>query len=289
MSLSAPQSDSPAVAAPSSSRGGLPAWLRDPLLHFLVLGALLFAIDHALSGKAYDPHTIVVDAKVDQHAIDIFQASRGRPPTEQELSALRQRWVDNEVLYREGLALQVDRGDEAIRDRVIFKALSIIEASVKLPPYDDQTLRTWFEARRDKYEEPARYDFQEAVLAGDNGEAAVRAFVRALNAGTPGDAQAGLRVFKARPEPTVVQSYGEDFAAALKKAPREEWVALPAKEGWRAIRLIAQTPARPADYDALRGVILQDWTDQTMAEQRTAAVRNQARKYNIKYETGRKE
>ncbi len=54
-------------------------------------------------------------------------------------------WLDNEVLYREGLALQLDKGDTAIRERVIFKALSVIDASVKLPPVDESTLREWFE------------------------------------------------------------------------------------------------------------------------------------------------
>lgn len=275
------------LAAPSGSPSR--HWLRDPLLHFLLLGALLFAIDYAISGKAYDPHTIVVDASVDSQAIEIFQASRGRPPTEAELKVLRQRWIDNEVLYREGLALQVDKGDENIRERVIFKALSIIEASLKLPPYDDKMLRAWFEERRAKYDEPARYDFQEAVLAGDNSEAAMRAFVAALNSGTPpDDAQAGLRVFKTRPEPTIVQSYGEAFAEALKKARPDEWTALQAKSGWHAIRLTAVTAARPADYEVLRGIVLQDWTDQRMAELRTEAVRGQARKYTIKMETGAK-
>ena len=85
-------------------------------------------------------------------------------------------WLDNEVLYREGLALRLDKGDTAIRERVIFKALSVVDAGIKLPPVDDAVLREWFEKNRAKYDEPARYDFQEAVLAGERSEAAVRAF-----------------------------------------------------------------------------------------------------------------
>ena len=92
-------------------------------------------------------------------------------PNADELEALHRVWLDNEVLYREGLALQVDKGDTAIRERVIFKALSVVDSNVKLPPADDQVLRTWFEAHRDKYDEPARYDFEEAALSGDNSEA----------------------------------------------------------------------------------------------------------------------
>ncbi len=64
----------------------------------------------------------------------------------------------------------------------------------KLPAIGDAQLRKWFEEHREKYDEPTRYDFDEAALSGDNSQAAVEAFVKELNNGTPGDAKAGLRV-----------------------------------------------------------------------------------------------
>ncbi|MES3013972.1 MAG: hypothetical protein V4750_09635, partial [Pseudomonadota bacterium] len=159
-----------AHAVPSVRGARLPAWLREPLLHFVALGALLFAIDHVIVGRADDPRTIgthpeikrlpksplnaddprtiVVGAEVDAEAKQVFKAARGREPDAAELAALRAVWLDNEVLYREGLALQVDKGDTAIRERVIFKALSVVDANVKLPPVDDKLLRAWFESRR---------------------------------------------------------------------------------------------------------------------------------------------
>ena len=262
----------------------LPNWTREPLLHFLLLGAALFAVDHLLASKKDDPRLILLSAQEDARIKEVFKASRNRDPGAPELKALRERWLDNEVLYREGLALQVDRGDPAIRDRVIFKSLSVVDANTRLPPFDDKLLREWFEKRRDKYDEPARFDFQEAALVGDNTESAVRAFVVALSRGTPGDAQAGLRVFKGRPHANLVQTYGEDFARALEAAPVGTWQAYRTSAGWRAMRLESVTPANPADFATLRGVVLQDWTDATMAEQRTAAVRALAKKYIVRIE-----
>ena len=272
---------------PLVRRARIPAFLREPLLHFVVLGALLFAIDHVLVGRADDPRTIVVGAEVDAEAKQVFKAARGREPDAAELAALRAVWLDNEVLYREGLALQVDKGDTAIRERVIFKALSVVDANVKLPPVDDQVLRAWFESHRAKYDDPARYDFQEAVLAGDNSESGVRAFVLALNAGTPGDAKAGLRVFKGRPHANLAQSYGAEFAQALEGAAPGEWRALSAKDGWHAVRLDAITPPRRASFETLRNVVRQDWTDATMSEQRSAAVKALARQYRVTNEAAR--
>jgi hypothetical protein len=260
-------------------------WLREPLLHFVVLGGLLFAVDHALFSRTDDPHTIIVGPEVDSEAVTLFEKIRGRKPNAEELDALHRVWLDNEVLYREGLALQVDKGDPAIRERVIFKALSVVDANVKLPAIDDAQLRAWFESRRDKYDEPARYDFQEAALAGDNSEAAVRSFVAALNAGAPGDSGAGLRVFKARPYANLVQSYGPVFPKTLEAVAAGQWQALSTRDGWRAIRLDTITPPTPAVFEVLHGVVLQDWKDATASEQRSAAVRQLAKKYRVKFET----
>jgi PPIC-type PPIASE domain len=266
----------------------LPQWLREPLMHFALLGALLFGIDHLLFAREDDPRVIVVGAEVDAEARKLFKASRGQDPNPEELAALRRVWLDNEVLYREGLSLQVDKGDTAIRERVIFKALSVVDANVRLPAFDEAVLRAWFEKNRAKYDDPARYDFQEAVLSGDTNEAAVRSFVAALNAGTPGDAQAGLRVFKGRPHANLVQSYGADFARALEEGPTGEWRAIASKAGLRVMRLEAVSPARPAVFDTLRGVVLQDWKDAVASEQRSAAVQTLAKKYDIRYEADAK-
>jgi hypothetical protein len=81
-----------------------------------------------------------------------------------------------------------------------------------------------------------------------------------------------------------VQSYGAEFATALAASRPGEWQALKTKEGWRAVRLNASTPPKPARYEVLRGVIMHDWTDALASEQRTAAVRALAKKYKVEYE-----
>ena len=271
-------------ATGTSQNSALGRWLREPLVHFIVLGALLFSVDHWLISRNDDPNTIVMGAEVDEEARRVFKAARGVEPDAVQLAALRKVWLDNEVLYREGLALQVDKGDTGIRDRVIFKALNIIGSNLQRPAFDDKTLRDWFESRREKYDEPARFDFEEAVLSDDNTEEAARAFAAALNAGTPGDAKAGLRVFKGRPKANVLQSYGAEFTQALEASPVGEWRAHQTKDGWRVVQLTALTPGKPAVFENLQGVVLQDWTDAVMAEQRSAAVDALAKKYTIRIE-----
>jgi hypothetical protein len=259
-------------------------WLREPLLHFLLIGAALFAVDAWVASRTEDARVIAIDEAVDREAINVFKTARGRDPNEEELFALRRVWLDNEVLYREGLALEMDRGDPMIKDRVIFKALAMINAGLTLPQVDDTALRAWFEKNRSRYDAPERYDFEEAVLAGDSGEETARSFAVALNAGAPGDSKAGLRVFKDRPRSNIVQSYGEDAAKSLAALEPGKWTAVAQRDGWRVLRLVALQAAQPASYEELRGIALQDWKDTTMSELRSAAVREMARKYTVRTE-----
>ena len=278
----------PPASLPLPQRPSERAWLREPLLHFLLIGAALFGVDHLLNTGQGDGNEIVISADVDEEARQLFKAKRGQEPNAEEMAALRKVWLDNEVLYREGLALQLDKGDTAIRERVIFKALSIVDGGTQLPPVTDELLRAWFDKHRARYDEPARFDFQEAVLEGSAGEAAIRGFVEQLNNGTPGDAKAGLRVFKGRPHSNLLQSYGEDFAKALEASTPGQWLALQSRDGWHAVRLDSTTAPKPARFEALRGVVLQDWTDATLAEQRSAAVTALSKKYKIKVEAASK-
>ena len=103
--------------------------LREPLLHFLLLGALLFWLYGALNRGALDaPGEIVVDrARVENIAAQ-FQRTWQRPPTAQELQGLIDSWVREEVYYREGLAQHLDRDDPVVRRRVAQKLAAMADA-----------------------------------------------------------------------------------------------------------------------------------------------------------------
>jgi hypothetical protein len=257
---------------------------REPLLHFLLLGSLVFGADHVLSARRGDPQTLTVGTAVEKEAREIFRAGMKREPTSKEMKVLLDRWIDNEVLYREGLALGLDRGDGAIRERVIFKALSVTQAGLALPKIDEAGLRAWFEARHDRYDVPARYDFLEAVLVGDAMPPALGAFVEALNGKRESAAQSDLRVFRDRPRANLIESYGGEFTAALERLKPGEWQALPSIQGLRVVRLESVRPGSAARFEDMKDAVLQDWKDDTMALLTTQAVREMGRKYALRNE-----
>lgn len=256
---------------------------REPLLHFVLLGGLIFAADQIVRARVGDPNVIVVGPEVEREAREIFRTAKGREPTSAELDVLRARWIDNEVLYREGLALRLEQGDPALRERVIFKALNVIESNLRLPEADEAALKAWFEQHRDQYDVQARFDFSEAVPT-DSREAAVRRFAEALNAGAQTDLTSGLRIFQARPHNTIVDAFGAEFATALDDLPLQQWRVLKSSEGARIVRLEAREPGVTANFDEVRLQVLQDWRDAKAQEIRTTAVRELGKKYTVRVE-----
>jgi len=264
--------------------GPLSHILREPLLHFLVLGALVFGVDHTLSLDKDDPQTITISKSVKTEAHDIFTGGLKREPSEAEMKTLLDRWVDNEVLYREGLALGLDRGDSAIRDRIIFKSLSVTQSGITLPRIDEAGVRKWFESKRDRYDTPIRFNFLEAVVTSDRSPEALTKFVAALNGKGKIDAESSLRVFKDRPRKNLLQSYGADFTEAIEKSTPGVWQLIASTEGLRVIQLEEIKPSVPADFDRNKDTIYQDWRDDTMAQLTTNAVREMGKKYKIREE-----
>lgn len=260
-------------------------WLREPMLHFAIFGTLLFGIDQMLVAQRGDERLVVLNATADAELRKLYVDERGREPTEAEMASLRRRWFDNELLYREGLALGLDRGDVGIRERVIFKALNVVTANIGDPQPDEAELRTWFEQQRARYDEPARIDFLEAVVVGKPSLAEVEAFARVLDsqsdrASAP-KVESGLRVYKGRPVATLEPAFGKAFTERLMTLEPGRWQALESKDGPRAVRVDARSERIPADFDTVRNAVQADWRDQRLAELRTEAVRALADKYRL--------
>lgn len=260
--------------------------LREPLLHFVLIGLGIFAADQVVASLRGDSGEIVITQAVRREARDTFFATSRREPTPAELKALLDRWRDNEVLYREGIALGLDKGDSAIRERVISKALGVAQSGIALPAIDEAALRRWYEARRGRYDTPARFDFEEAVLTGDAGTQTLQAFAAALNGhGAPGS-DSSLRVFRGRPRDNLVLSYGEPFTAALERLAPGTWSVLPSRDGDRLVRVAHVTAAVPSSFAAIRDRVQQDWRDEQGAIATHQAIDAMARKYRVRVEQG---
>jgi hypothetical protein len=127
--------------------------LREPLLHFLALGAAIFAVHALLSGEAKHDVVVVTRGRVDS-LVASFTSTHGRPPDAAERDDLVQSWVREEILCREAVRLGLDREDAVIRDRLRQKMEFVSSGEAASP-----------ESRDARYREIARR-YQVTIEAG---------------------------------------------------------------------------------------------------------------------------
>src|SRR5262245_10096284 len=167
---------------PTSYSPGVRPWtarltgvLREPLLHFFVLGSLIFAAHAAVAPPAGRDRLIEVTPEVRQSIVDVFRVQRHRDPTPEEIGPLVDLWILNEITYREALAQGLDKGDEMIRERIMQKMRLLIFGNVAVADPSEAELQQWLDARRARYDVPQLISFFELPIGGpDSGDEAAR-------------------------------------------------------------------------------------------------------------------
>jgi hypothetical protein len=203
---------------------------REPLVHFLVLGAALFlAFGLSREGGDKAPNRILVDAgQVGQLAAQ-FSRTWLRPPTQAELNGLIEGYVRDEVYYREALAMGLDQNDPMIRRRMrqklefIFEGLTVEEPS-------DETLLAFLQQHPDKFRVAPRVSFRQLYLNPDrrrNPDEDAEKMLRALDAGaTPeslGDPTLIRYEFALATPSEIARSFGEAFAQEVVDSAPGAW------------------------------------------------------------------
>src|SRR5262245_40954641 len=133
--------------------------LREPLVHFLMLGAILFGV-YAYAERG---HGGVEQSKQIRLTIDdlsqmvlVFQSQWRRDPTPEELRALVEDKVQEEVLYREAIALGIDKDDTIVKRRMAQKMQFLAEDVAAAREPAPKELEIWFKANRDQFALPPR-------------------------------------------------------------------------------------------------------------------------------------
>jgi len=136
-------------------------WLKEPLLHFLIIGALIFIVYSMVNTQeiSVDEKKIVVSTGDIERLAARWEKSRIRPPTETELKGLVDSYIREEVFYREALALGLDQNDTVLRRRLMQKMEYLSNDLTELNTPDHAALNAYFFAHKDKYELPARVSF----------------------------------------------------------------------------------------------------------------------------------
>ncbi len=240
---------------------------REPLVHFLLLGLLLFLLYAVLGGSGGD-RSIRIDDKVVAGLVAQFEATWQRPPTDRELNALVESHIREEIFYREGVALGLDRDDPTIKRRVGQKFEVLAEESEAAAAPTDAELDVWLTDHADRYADPALITFEQIVVdpaqQGGSTEAALQSARKALAAGAePAEISASRMLpprFDLFPLDLVARDLGADFARALPKLRPGQWEG-PVRSGYgtHLVRVEKMIAGRVPPLDEVRKAVARDF------------------------------
>lgn len=239
--------------------------LREPLLHFVLLGALLFLAYGWLNRAGLvATDEIVVSRNQVEGLVMQFERVWQRAPTATEREALIESWVRDEVFYREALAMGLEQDDPVVRRRLSQKVQFILDTGSDSAPPTDAELQRWLDEHADRYRVEATYALRQAYFdparRGERLAADMAAARRALQAGreAAGDATM-LPATLTGGAAEVARIFGAEFEQALRALPVGGWQG-PVRSafGLHLVELTSRTDSRPALLADVRPEVARD-------------------------------
>ena len=270
------------------------ALLREPFLHFVLLGLLIFAFN-AWRGAIGDPsdRRIVVNQAEVQRLVGQWMQTWRRPPTPGEVDALIRDHVKEEVYYREALHLGLDRNDEVVRRRMRAKMEFLAVSQLEQQTPSDATLQAWLDSRPAQFAQGAHYSLDEVYVTARPGDTAAQARATAIlrrlqggadwrSAGDPLDAPGRVQ---AADLATLSATFGPDFAEAVPSLPVGRWAG-PVRSGLglHLVRLRQVTPGHPPKLADVRQAVENDWRAATLARREAEGYQALLNAYDVRIE-----
>jgi len=262
--------------------------LREPLLHFLLLGLALFLYYGRVAPDDDGGKRIVVSqAQVDLLSTQ-FQATWSRPPTPDELNGLVESYIRDEILYREGRSLGLDQDDAVIKRRVRQKLDVMIEESIAQNSPTDADLQAYLDANPETFRKPSVVSFEQVYFGAEGDVDAKLARARTLLQQGADPATLGQpTLLPARqdhvPLDLVARDFGKEFADALAGLTVGEW-SQPVSSGFgmHLVRLNAVEPSQVPALDAVRDVVAREWENARRKRAQAAALAELRKQYEVK-------
>jgi PPIC-type PPIASE domain len=242
--------------------------LREPLLHFLLIGLALFLYYGLVAPGASDSQRIVVSQAQVDDLVRQFQGTWNRPPTSEELASIVEATIRDEILYREGQTLGLDLDDALIKRRVRQKLEVIAEEGVANDTPTDADLVAYMQAHPGEFRRPALVSFEQVYFPGTESDtgidreiaAALSTLQRGADPTTLGRATLLPGRAEEAPLDLVARDFGELFASQLEALPVGQWSG-PVKSGLgrHLVRITAITPPESPPLEAVRTVVAREW------------------------------
>lgn len=261
--------------------------LKEPFVHFLAGALLIFAYFWAIGGSR-DPASYdisISNADIDRIAADAIRTTN-RLPTHDEIGALIDQAVKEEIYYREALRLGLDDGDAVIRRRLANKMRSLNNSTLPVPTDDD--LQQWMDDNRQKYATSHQYAFEQIYLGRGSSPDNQEKWLKQLNDGkiSPDSIRSPLSLSPSQPlsdEDTIQRLFGSQFIQGLRTQKVKSWQG-PIESGFglHFVKITKKTGENLPVLDDIRQQVTNDWTAAQIATIEQKSFDALAKQYAIK-------
>ena len=239
--------------------------LKSPLVHFVLIGAILFAAFDVIGDQPeqQDTKAINLTPEAAGRLVEQFTATWNRPPSAKELDGLMRSWALEEAYVREALALGLDRGDQVVRQRLNLKMQFVAEAGAAALKPDDAELQSYLRENPDRFMKPARIAFDQLLLPNNQPELVKQIRARLANGadpktlGSPSLLPGSVAMTSA---PIVERTFGTGFHEALAALPVGDWSGpVQSGYGWHLVRITDKSEPSLPPLSDIRDRVETEW------------------------------
>ncbi|PKB25265.1 parvulin-like peptidyl-prolyl cis-trans isomerase protein [Novosphingobium kunmingense] len=261
--------------------------LREPLVHFLVAGAILYVLLAGRPPDAGDRRIVVDEAAVGQLAARFAQSFR-RPPSPSELDGMIADHVRDQAYYREALRLGLDKDDEVVVRRMRNKMLALAASEAQVATPTDAQLQALIDESPARFAPGASYTLDQAYLGADDAagrKRAVQALAQLRAGAEPTDVALPAPLpahFTDQPASVLASTLGDGFVAALETASLQQWSGpIASGVGLHAVRVMRRTsPGAPRLAD-VRQAAENAWRARAAQQAQDAAYKRIVAGYDV--------
>jgi hypothetical protein len=267
---------------------------REPLLHFLLIGFALFLYyDLVGSGDSEAPAVkrIIVSSGHVEQLMANFERTWSRPPTEQELDAMVDSHVREEVFYREAMAMGLDQNDPMVRRRMRMKLEFMLE-DLSGQDASDEVLSDFLQRNSDSFRDEAQLTLRQVYLNPDQRpdleNDAGQLLSRLRDGSAPealGDHTLAPRTYQLAPQSEIARDFGDEFARQVAALPVGDWSGpVYSPFGAHLVRIEARIDARLPELAEIRDEVLREYLVEKREQQKDLAYAKLREGYEVTVE-----
>ena len=269
-------------------------WLREPLLHFLLIGAGLFLL-YGLQNDGYvsENNRIVISKGNIDRLIALWEKKRQRPPTQIELERMIEQQIREEVLYREALAMGLGENDVIVRKRLAQKIDFITTDIAAMAEPGDKQIVDFFNLNQDKFEKPGALTFEHIYFnrdkRGDKTEADAQALLDklkqsdvVLDVSLAGDSFMMGQQYEQIEKQGVTRLFGKGFSKDLFELKTNSWQGpVNSSYGIHLVYISNKNAAQSVELNSVRDKVISEWRAEQRQIQNETLYRKLRERYDV--------